>query len=396
MPAKQKVLFISHEATRTGAPLLLLNLIKWMKESEAIEFAILLKREGELGPEFEKLGRTYYFRPPTKNTPRNIVSRLVKALFIVPIYEPFYLKMLKANLKKEKFSLVYSNTIANGEVLEFLEDLDCPIITHIHELQYSIEAFGRENIRKVLEFSDDYIAASESVRMNFVTNYRVRPDKIVQINDFVVNTVKSEKTGRKEILGEFGIPESSFIVGLSGTAEWRKGADLAIQLAFCFKKNNADLPIYFLWVGQFTDSAEKAKIDYDLEKSGLKDRLLFSGAKENAGDYFSAFDLFVLLSREEALGIVGIECAYLGKPVICFENSGGMPEFVEGDAGFVVPYLDIEEVAKRITMLYRQPELGRQLGARGREKVLESYTIEKQGPIFLDTISRYQFTGKDI
>ena len=55
----KKVLFISHDASRTGAPLVLLNFLKWFKVNTAIPFLVLLKIDGEMEPEFQELGPTF-------------------------------------------------------------------------------------------------------------------------------------------------------------------------------------------------------------------------------------------------------------------------------------------------------------------------------------------------
>jgi hypothetical protein len=49
----KKVLFIGHEASRTGAPLLLLGLIKWFISNSSIKPSVLLKQGGELEAEYE-------------------------------------------------------------------------------------------------------------------------------------------------------------------------------------------------------------------------------------------------------------------------------------------------------------------------------------------------------
>ncbi len=51
----KKVLFISHDASRTGAPIVLLNLLKWFKTNTDIPFQILLKKGGVLEPDFKAI-----------------------------------------------------------------------------------------------------------------------------------------------------------------------------------------------------------------------------------------------------------------------------------------------------------------------------------------------------
>ena len=54
-----KILFISHDASRTGAPILLLRLIEQIKIYSDFEILILLKNCGELKEDFERLGKTF-------------------------------------------------------------------------------------------------------------------------------------------------------------------------------------------------------------------------------------------------------------------------------------------------------------------------------------------------
>ena len=49
-----QVLFISHDASRAGAPKRLLRFLRWFKMATDIPFRTLLKSGGELEPEFEK------------------------------------------------------------------------------------------------------------------------------------------------------------------------------------------------------------------------------------------------------------------------------------------------------------------------------------------------------
>src|SRR4051812_46277647 len=58
-----RVLFVSHQATRTGAPIMLLHLIRWVRANTDVRAEILLLRGGPLESEFRKLGRTRVLRP---------------------------------------------------------------------------------------------------------------------------------------------------------------------------------------------------------------------------------------------------------------------------------------------------------------------------------------------
>ena len=57
-----------------------------------------------------------------------------------------------------------------------------------------------------------------------------------------------------------------------------------------------------------------------------------------------------------------------------------MPEFVEDDAGFVVPYLDIDAMASNVIELIKDEKLRKQLGERAAQKVKERHEISVASP----------------
>jgi glycosyltransferase involved in cell wall biosynthesis len=171
-----------------------------------------------------------------------------------------------------------------------------------------------------------------------------------------------------ELRKNIGIPNNAFIVASCGTTDWRKGADLVVQIA---KKvySKTTLPIHFIWIGGDNNGLEFQKLYYDLVKLNLQNYIHFLGIKEKPMEYFLIADVFMLCSREEPVGIVALEAASLGKPILCFDQAGGMSEFVEDDCGFILPYLDIDAMADRIIQLQDDRSLLLKLGDNAARKV---------------------------
>ena len=70
-----------------------------------------------------------------------------------------------------------------------------------------------------------------------------------------------------------------------------------------------------------------------------------------------------------------IEALAAGKPVVAY-GVGGVPDVVrDGIDGFVVPPGDTAALAARLGDLAADPDLGRSMGASGRERVLERYGV---------------------
>jgi glycosyltransferase involved in cell wall biosynthesis len=105
-----------------------------------------------------------------------------------------------------------------------------------------------------------------------------------------------------------------------------------------------------------------------------------------------AADVFVLTSREDPYPLVCLEAAALEKPIVCFAGAGGMPEFVENDCGFVVPYLDIAAMGDHVVSLLDAPDLRVVIGRAARRKVSERHDVGKAAPRILEIIERRALT----
>jgi glycosyltransferase involved in cell wall biosynthesis len=85
------------------------------------------------------------------------------------------------------------------------------------------------------------------------------------------------------------------------------------------------------------------------------------------------------------------EALALAKPVVA-TDVGGNPEIViDGDTGLLVPPRAPAELAAAIASLLDDQELGRRLGARGRELVLERFTraerAERVETVYLEALA---------
>ncbi len=126
---------------------------------------------------------------------------------------------------------------------------------------------------------------------------------------------------------------------------------LFIQLAYNISHLSRKKMVYFAWLGVDKKQGEFAKLLYDVKKAGLENRISFLEPVEKPLPFFFAADIFALVSREDPFPLVMLEAASVGKPVVCFQDAGGACEFVENDSGIVVPYLDLQAMARAICTL---------------------------------------------
>src|SRR5437762_4955875 len=112
---------------------------------------------------------------------------------------------------------------------------------------------------------------------------------------------------------------------------------------------------------------------YSREFSETLPEALFTGyltGEELAAAYASA-DIFVFTSTKETFGNVIIEAQASGVPVIV-SDSGGPKELVEDNRnGLITKSHDVEDLARAIRELVADPDRRKQIGKRGRGRVLD-------------------------
>ena len=84
--------------------------------------------------------------------------------------------------------------------------------------------------------------------------------------------------------------------------------------------------------------------------------------------------------------MVMLEAACFGVPSLCFDRCGGAPEFVEDDAGFVVPHLDAMAMAEHVIQLAEDRSLRDRLGRGAEKKVRDRYDVSVVAPQILKII----------
>jgi glycosyltransferase involved in cell wall biosynthesis len=281
-------------------------------------------------------------------------------------------------------SLIYANSIASGHAIELLPP-DIPVLTHVHELESYFRAQPKQALSYLLEHTRKFIACSNATRNHLIRDHGIASEKVETVHESVpVGQIKAERT-RQEVLHELGMPGDALLIIGAGTPCWRKGTDLFVHVArmVCQQRSRAR----FMWIGSGPPS-EIAQLQQDARVCGIAEKVRFTGGVLKPADYMCAADIFLLTSREDPYPLVCLEAAALGKPIVCFADAGGEPEFVEDDCGFVVPYLDIMAMAERVIFLLDERERRVAMGEAARQKVTERHDTNGAAPRIMEIMER--------
>ncbi len=150
------------------------------------------------------------------------------------------------------------------------------------------------------------------------------------------------------------------------------------------------------------EGASLEAMEHLAQSLGVKDRVRFLGrvSQENLPKVYAACDVFVLpsVSRLEAFGIVALEAMATGKPVVVADIPGVREMIEDGREGLLADPVNPRDLADKIQRLVSDPALRDEMGRRGREKVLTSFTLEtvtdQVVSVYQDVLSRGGATAR--
>lgn len=228
------------------------------------------------------------------------------------------------------------------------------------------------------------IAVSNAVKNN-AKNWPFVSKKIIVIKNGIKKPeFYSQKIAREKLFAYTGVTLSSdaFIVGTIAELHKNKGVQYAIE-SFA-KLATQNLNLYYFILG---DGEERAYLDTLVMHHGLQGRVFLIGFVDEAARLMSAFDVFILPSITEALGLVLLEAGHAGIPVVA-SCVGGIPEIIEDSkTGILTQARDTNSIIKAIKKLSGSSALRTSLGTALREKILLDFSPEKA---LSDTLLLYE------
>jgi glycosyltransferase involved in cell wall biosynthesis len=333
---KNGMIFISHDATKTGAPLVILDLCKEYSKKNT-NFVIILMSGGELEEEFNKLAPVVNLNLSLFEKKDIVVSSEILSLF--------------GMLVKKGFNNCIANTVVSGFLAPFL-DLNTINTTYlIHEMTDLIEEYHfDQGAKNIINSTADIIFSSNLVAKPFLETFSEEERVYYIIPQGISEKMicKDKQNARKKILTKIGSknPNVNIILG-AGLAQDRKGTDLFLNVINECYNNNKIENLEFIWLGD-KDTKYKKWERKELAKLGYKAHIHFIDFVEDPSDYFGAADIFLLTSREDPLPGVALIALKNNIPLIMFENTGGIQEYISDKNGSIIPQFDTSKMTSEI------------------------------------------------
>jgi len=343
---KDYVLVVSHEATRTGAPILAWNICAELRHRYNV--VVLLLGDGDILDYFDTAAHVVVgpYTPADRH-----------AYAITPVIE--------ALCKRYTFRQAIVNSIVSRGVLQPLAENFVPSVLLIHEF---FNFFcSPDELVDAMAWAGRTVFSASMVRDSAAIE-RTRPAALAspiipQGKSIIPAQPRSDKaSARANALATLIANRKTkpFIVLGAGTVEYRKGVDLFVATAAEIKRRDPDADILMVWIGRvvsvYQDYADF--IEEQVKQSGLKNRFELLGPTSDLEEIYGLADVCFISSRLDPLPNIAIDAMSAGLPVLCFEDATGVAENLLDDplaAICVLPFLSVEEAARRITQLYREP-----------------------------------------
>jgi glycosyltransferase involved in cell wall biosynthesis len=192
----------------------------------------------------------------------------------------------------------------------------------------------------------------------------VSPRKVHFVpNGFSVTSAAHTTDDARKLLG---LRTGSPIAGWIGRLSAEKGPDVALDAIAL-----SEPPWRLSVIG---DGKERRALEMRAARLGIADRVVWHGARADAGSLITAFDAFVLSSRTEGTPIALFEAMNGGVPVIA-TRVGGVPDVVSPLEAIVVEPEAPTQIAAALRSVIEDSSAAADRAERARKKVREVFGL---------------------
>ena len=237
-------------------------------------------------------------------------------------------------------------------------------------------AMQKRGERGAFRLAHRVVANSEAVRTQLIRE-GVRTEKVVTLyNGLDLERVRvSDHLNRDPALVTFRLPcepSRRFVTIVANLNHSVKDHPTFLRAA---ARVRAEIPeAGFVIAGEGVLLPSLRELAHQL---GIAKDVFFIGRCDRVAELLFVSDVCVLSSRAEGFSNAILEYMGAARPAVVTDVGGAREAVVEGETGYIVPAGDDEKMAERIIRLLHQPESARELGKRGRQRVLEHFSCQR-------------------
>jgi len=253
-------------------------------------------------------------------------------------------------------------------------------ITHGHEAGWAALPGARAVLRRIGADVDVLTYLTEYFRIRLARALTgAAATSMVRLTPGVDTSKFRRGAGGARIRHELGIGAERPVVVCVSRMVPRKGQDMLIRAWPNVRARVPGDPLLLL-VG---DGPYQSRLDALSRRLGVADSVLFAGSVnwDDLPAYYDAGNVFAMPCRTrragldvEGLGIVYLEAAATGLPVIGGDSGGAPDAILDGETGYVVSGSSEEALTDRLVQLLSDPAGAAAMGDKGRSWIEREWT----------------------
>lgn len=261
--------------------------------------------------------------------------------------------------------------------------------THGHEVGWSMLPAARQLLRRIAASVDVVTYLGEFTRGHLARALGRYADRLRRLTPGVDATVFRPGRG-SGVRASLGLADRPVVVCVSRLMP-RKGQDVLLRALPSIRASVPDAALLLVGGGPSRGDLERY-----VDRNGLRDHVVLAGSVPAAElpAYYGAGDVFAMPCRTrlvgvdvEGLGMVYLEAAACGLPVVA-GRSGGAPDAVrDGDTGVVVDGASVPAVADAISALLSDRAGASAMGARGHAWVEREWSWDRSAGLLREWLA---------
>lgn len=314
--------------------------------------------------------------PPPAGGP---LSRIVRSACVYLWKRPCAIVAAWRAAGKSRPELVCIGTFTQYWLAGFVRRvLRLPVIFYIHGEELTSPDFSRlsgpRSLFAALRKADGVIAVSRFTRAKLL-ELGVRADRIALIPNGVDLHRFTPGEKDSEILERYGLRRKRVLLTV-GRLEERKGHAIVLGALPRILRSCPDVIYVVVGTGDGLPDLGLTSLAQEL---GVAEHVVLAGKapQERLCAFYRTCDIFVMPNRTlpngdtEGFGLVFLEAAACGKPVIGGRDGGVPDAVVDGETGILVNGASVDEFADAALRLLTDQEIAARLGSQGCRRAQE-------------------------
>jgi glycosyltransferase involved in cell wall biosynthesis len=269
-------------------------------------------------------------------------------------------------------------------------------VYHCHGLRFETATGLKRALLRAAERLSCWLAThvltvSASVREALVAAQLARPGKVEVLHSGSIGGVDPNRFApslgqrRAEAKASLRIPAHATVIGFVGRVVKDKGV---VELAEAWRRLRQRFHDAHLVVGGPVEDGDPVP-EQVLDELRSDPRVRICGLTPDTAPLYAAMDVFALPSYREGFGVVSLEAAAMGLPVVATRIVGCVDAVVEGVTGTLVEPRSSEQLEAALARYLADPGLREQHGESGRARALEHFRPEAFWAALQDRYARW-------